>query len=354
MAKNIALLAGAVFLINYSAGFVQAQTKTSENVKKTEQSNPDSLKEKFSYSKELLDLEKQAGFDVRESHYKTLDSLIKKAAGYVHLGRSNDAKKDAVENLVTIDALFKNNKNAIDNKNLLLSDALNSKNFNSFHYLVLYLDVASRKNLPLTPMKAGENIFVKYNFENSSYLNWETSFGIEQKDEVYKKLLKNSETQEIKEIAKDELLAMEDRNIGESFNEDKEYKKAIEYFERASILNSEDFKSYKYQGDSWLALNNFNKAVENYNLAIGLNSQFAEAYVARANLYYKEKSFGWALKDYSKAIELGYQTPEIYKIRAELLIKLDENKGDIWSERKIPEQAQKDYLKILEMMQMGK
>ena len=109
-----------------------------------------------------------------------------------------------------------------------------------------------------------ENIFVKYNFENSSYLNWETSFGIEQKDEVYKKLLKNSEVQEIKEISKDEILAMEYRNIGKSFNENKEYKKAIEYFEKVATLNSEDFKSYKYQGDSWLGLNNFNKAVENY------------------------------------------------------------------------------------------
>ena len=348
--KKVLIVAGMLYSLNNN--FAAAQIKNSEPIEKI---SADSTIKKFSYAKEMLDMEKQAGFNVQESHYKTLDSLIKKTAGQVHLSENpNDAKKDAVRNLSTLDALFKNNKNAIDNKNLLLSDALNSKNFNSIHYLVLYLDVASRKNLSLIPMKAGENIFVKYNFENSSYLNWETSFGIEQKDEVYKKLLKNSEVQEIKEISKDEILAIEYRNIGKSFNENKEYKKAIEYFEKVATLNSEDFKSYKYQGDSWLGLNNFNKAVENYALAIGLNSQFAEAYVARANLYYKEKSFGWALKDYSKAIELGYQTPEIYKIRAELLIKLDESKGDIWSERKIPEQAQKDYLKILEMMQMGK
>ncbi len=343
------LLATSIFYsLNSSDKLLIAQTSEL----KLDLAKTDTIKyKKFPYAQELLDLEKQAGFNVQPSHYQTLDSLVNEVGKYIHLGGvAEDSKRaQALNNLENIDiTLKKDNFFYKENSDLLFYEALKTKNFNSFHFLTLYLEVASKKNLPIVPMKAGEHFFAEYSLDSSNSFNWETAFGVEQSEKLYKKSIKNNK--EIKNLTKDEFLSREYRDLGVSLNKNNQYEKSIECFNKAIEINSVDPIAYKYLGDSYDIIGDYNNALENYDMAINLDPSFTQAYLSRGNVFYKNNKLEKALGDYNKAIDLNPENPEFYKNRGDVYSLLYKKTGNIWDRERKPKQAQEDYEKALELM----
>ena len=309
------------------------------------------IKEKPHYAQELLDLEKEAGFNVQSSHYQILDSLVNNIGKYVHTGGiGNDSKRtQALNNLESIDLTLKKEGFIYkSNSELLFYESLKTKNFNSFHFLALYLEVASKKNLPIISMEAGEHFFAQYILDSLNYINWETIFGVKQSENLYKKLLKDSK--EINILTKDEFLSREYRSIGFYLNKNKQFKKSIGYLSKAIEINSIDPLTYKYLGDSYSALGDYDDALENYSMAINLNESFLEAYNSRAEIFYKTNKLQDALKDYNKAIELNPKNPEFYKNRGDIHFLLYKKNENVWDKKQNSPQAEKDYEKSLELI----
>ena len=344
--KKLVIALSMLYSLNSINNFVIAQ------IKKNSISVTDTIiKEKPRYAKELLDLEKQAGANVQLSHYQTLDSLVNELGKYVHIGGTDkDSKKiQAINNFESIDlAIKKGNFNYKENAELLFSEALKTKNLNSFHFLALYLEVASKKNLPIIPMKTGEHFFAGYSLDSLNSLNWETTFGIEQPKELYKKIIKNGK--EIKDLTQDEFLSREYQDIGVYLNKNKQFKKSVEYLNKAIEINSADPKLYNFLGDSYSALGDYNNTLENYDMAINLEPKFTQAYVNRGNFFYKNNRLEKALEDYNKAIELSPENPEFYKIRGDIYSLLYKKTGDVWNGERKPKQAQENYKKALELI----
>jgi len=348
--KKVLIAAGMLYSLNND--LATAQIKNVESPKKFEQisSTDSTIKEEFHYALELLDLEKQAGFNVRSSDYKTLDSIVNGLGRYVLFGGADEKYKrmQAINNLKNIDlTLKKNNFRYKDNPGFLFSDALKTKNLNSFHFLVLYLEVASKKNFQIIPMKIGEHFFAKYALDSLNFINWETLFGIEKSESLYKKLAKNKE---IKPLSRDEFLSRGYRAIGFSLNKNKQFKESIEYLNKAIEIDSLDPIAYKFLGDSYNALGDDNNSLENYSMAISLNESFLDAYKARAEIFYKKKNFQKAFEDYDKAIKLSSENPEFYKNRGDVYSLLHQKTENIWKEKKEPKQTREDYEKALELI----
>lgn len=297
--------------------------------------------EKYDFAKELLDLEKQAGFNVQPSHYRTLDSLINEIGKYMRSGGvAEDSKKtQALNNLENI-AMFLRGQNYIytDDSGLLFHEALKTKKPNSFHYLMFYLQIASQKNLPLVPVKAGNHFLASWYLDKSNYFNWEVISGIEKENKFYKKSIKKT-IKELREINKESFLAHSYKSIGIALNEKKQYQEAIDYFDKSMIANMTDPETHYHQGNSWFGVENYVKAIDDYEMAIHLDRNFIQAYKGRGDSWYKLGNLDKALKDYNTAIKLNPNNPALYQIR-----------GDIFAKRKKSEQAKKDYDKALELI----
>lgn len=351
--KKLLVALSTVYSLNSFSNFATAQIKKSPvevSVKDTTKTQKEKI-EKFYYAKELLDLEKQAGFDVRPSHYQILDSLVNESGGYIHFGGVDEGSKktQVLNNLESIDlTLKKNNFIYDDNTDILFYEALKTKNLNSFHFLVLYLEVASKKNFTIVPIKAGEHFFTGYALDSLNFIKWETTFGVEQSENLYKKLAKNNK--KVKNLTKDEFLSREYRTIGFFLNKDKQFKKSIEYFNKAIEINPIDPLTYKYLGDLYNALGDNNNSLGNYDLAISLDPQFTQAYFSRGNVFCKKNKLEKALNDYNKAIELNQENPEFYKVRGDLYSLIYRKTENIQGEKRTSKQAQEDYNRALELI----
>jgi len=348
--KKLLILSGMLYSLSNNP--VTAQIKNSEE----QITILDSIKkEKVHYAKELLDLEKEAGFNVQLSDYQTLDSIVNKLGKDIFFGGADENYKkiQAINNLKGIDLTLKNSNFSYKNEpELLFCESLKTKNLNSIHFLILYLEVASKKKFQIVPMKIGEHFFARYALDSLNFINWETTFGEEQPGELYKKFIK--ENKEIKPLTENEFLSGEYRAIGFFLNKTKQFKKSIEYFNKAIEIDSTNSRAYKLLGDSYNALGDKNNSLKNYSMAVGLDESFLDAYIARAEIFYKKKNLLEALKDYTKAIELAPENPEFYKIRGDIyrgdIYSPYSKKGDVWDGEKKPKLAQKDYEKALELI----
>lgn len=297
--------------------------------------------EKFNYAEEFLEIEKQAGFNVRTSHYQILDSLVSEIGRYMRFGGvAEDSKKtQALNNLENIAMFFRGQDYIYTNDDyLLFHEALESKRLNSFHYLMFYLKIAAQKNLPMVPVKAGNHFFISWYLDKSNYFNWEVISGTEQEDKFYKKSIKKT-TKELKEINKESFLAHTYKTIGIALNEKKQYLEAIDYLDKSMIAQMTDPETHYHQGNSWFGVEDYVKAIDDYDMAVHLDKNFVQAYKGRGNSWYMMGNFEKSLKDYSTAIKLNPNDPTLYQIR-----------GDIFAKKKKSKQAQEDYQRALELI----
>ncbi|MDP3758807.1 MAG: tetratricopeptide repeat protein, partial [Candidatus Daviesbacteria bacterium] len=329
------------------------------------------------YAREILDLEKEAGFDVLPFHYRTLDSLINeaktgnfcnhspqtskqsfasrsqkrllkrgqmKAKKEVHLDSvAEESKKEqALSNLKNISKIIRMSNFLYSNDpDILFHEALETKKMNSYNCLALYLEIAEKTGLPITAKKSGDHCFIEYELD-SEIFGWEPAFGTEQDEKLYQKLEKNKN---IIQLDKEKFLGIEYRTIGISLYKKEKCGKAMEYIIKSMNANITEARTNKYEGDVYKCLGKDEKALDSYNYAIKFEENFLEAYIARGEMLYKKGKLSETLEDYNKAIELSPDNPELYKTRGDILIKISENKNK--------KKAEQDYEKALELI-LGK
>lgn len=308
------------------------------------------------FTKSFLDMEKEIGFDVRNSDYMRLDSLINSAKRYLLIDPRTQNEKEkifALQNLSSIDMVLFDYGFRHSDENLNFCTALRERKFNSFQYVSFYLDIAEKKNIPIESKKIGNHYFIKYNLNNSAFFYWDAVMGCEQKDSFYKKFTKE-QNNEIKDLDSSHIYSMKYLDKGLTFLKRKKYLESIQSFENSTSFDGFNIYAYKYLGDANRDFKDYARAISDYTLAIGLNPSFSEAYFERAELFLRLKNFKKALEDYNKIIELNPSCPGwVYQIRAKLISRLDETKGSIWDEKKIPKQSEKDYQKALEKILSG-
>ncbi|MFH0866637.1 MAG: tetratricopeptide repeat protein [Bacteroidota bacterium] len=98
-----------------------------------------------------------------------------------------------------------------------------------------------------------------------------------------------------------------------------DFKGAVQDFNKALTLKSDEPKAYYNRGLAFKYLNNNDSALNDYSNAIMLNPEYAEAYLNRGLLYYELKNTKSAILDYNKAIQLNPEFTVAYNNRGRLL-----------------------------------
>lgn len=93
-------------------------------------------------------------------------------------------------------------------------------------------------------------------------------------------------------------------NAGEKSIKEKNYEKAINYFDILIALNKNNYKAYSERGYAKSRLNKLNEAINDFNKAIFINKNFTTAYQYRADIYLQKKEYKNAVNDYEKILKL--------------------------------------------------
>lgn len=93
-------------------------------------------------------------------------------------------------------------------------------------------------------------------------------------------------------------------NRGSSFDDDRDFGRAIADFTAAIALNPKDASAFLLRGNSHDANGDLDKALADYNSAIGLDPHDASGYFNRATVYQAKGDMDRAIADYQKALEI--------------------------------------------------
>lgn len=96
----------------------------------------------------------------------------------------------------------------------------------------------------------------------------------------------------------------------------KEYRQAIEHYDKAIRLNPKNAIAYGNRALAHLYLNEYNEAIEDNNIAVSLDPKYAGAFRNRGYAYAQLGQHQQAIYDYGKATELDPNDAVAYRNRA--------------------------------------
>ena len=101
-------------------------------------------------------------------------------------------------------------------------------------------------------------------------------------------------------------------NIGRLYLKNKQYKKAVEEYEKAIALNLQGIEAYNGIGIAYAMLKRYSDAIEAQQKALALQPDFAEAYAGLGLAYLMQNGVDLALKNYRQAVRLNPQFLEAH------------------------------------------
>ena len=90
---------------------------------------------------------------------------------------------------------------------------------------------------------------------------------------------------------------------------------AIEHFNNAIQLKSDDPRSYRFRGRAYERQREFDNAIKDYSKAIELNPKIAMMYELRARVHETLREFDKAIQDYTTIIDLRPESARPYRFR---------------------------------------
>ncbi|MCT7951095.1 tetratricopeptide repeat protein [Ancylothrix sp. C2] len=129
-----------------------------------------------------------------------------------------------------------------------------------------------------------------------------------------------------------------------------DYKGAIQYFNQALKINSQDSIIYYNRGLAYFKLGKNKEALADLTKAIKINPNYIEALLARGDLYRKLPSYQQAIEEYTKVIEINPENAQAYYNRALTYSERSEKSWSLQDKR----QAQENYQKAAKLFfEMG-
>jgi tetratricopeptide (TPR) repeat protein len=124
------------------------------------------------------------------------------------------------------------------------------------------------------------------------------------------------------------------------YEEQGQYIKALELYNKAIQLNLEYAVAYNNRGLIHLKQNNYAQAIVDFNKAIQLKPHDAITYYNLGLVYHEQKNYSQALIYYNKAIKISPYHSKIYN-----------NRGNIYMEKKDHKNSLSDYNKAIQLDQ---
>jgi len=235
-----------------------------------------------------------------------LNSLINKAVKAVPV-KSFYTTDDAVVTLKAIDGLLKS-EGFTFKSNFLLSTGIKTKKIDCDNYSALYTAIAEVLTIPLVPVYAPNHSFIRFYFDDGSYLNWEPTEGAPRQDSFYIKKLKIAETSikqgvYLKSLNRKEYIGVQCNTIGAALIMQKKYKESVVFLTKSIQLYPVFSSAYHNRGTAMYAMKMLKEALKDLQKASELDPNRANTHNTLGDIYFDLKEHGKALQEYQKSIE---------------------------------------------------
>jgi len=254
---------------------------------------------------EFLDLEKD--FGAGREDYAVIDRLINKSIAVVGT-RKSYSTDEAVQALRSIDSLIRAEGFTFKN-NLLLGKGLELKTIDCDNYAALYIAIAEVLKIPIVPVYAPNHSFIRFCFDDGTYLNWETTQGMPRPDSYYIKSLRIPEESMrsgvyMKILTRREFTAVEYNNIGAYLMSMRKFSDAVPYFSAAIQLYPLFSSAYHNRGTSYYAMKRLGEALADLRKADGMDPSRASTHNTLGDIYFDQKEYDRAVHEYTASIRL--------------------------------------------------
>lgn len=115
--------------------------------------------------------------------------------------------------------------------------------------------------------------------------------------------------------------------LGEIYLIQKEFRKAMEFYNLAIEGDSSNSRAYKGRGKLKAQMEDFHGSVEDFNSAIKYNPKYADAYFNRGLSHYNLKDYNAAITDFSKVISINGKDYQAYVQRGMAKYQVSDTKG---------------------------
>jgi tetratricopeptide (TPR) repeat protein len=254
---------------------------------------------------DFLDLEKT--FGAGTEHYAMIDRLINKSIAAIRT-KKNYTSEDAVQTMRTIDSLLKE-EGFIFKNNFLLGKGIERKAIDCDNYCALYIAIAEVLKIPIIPVYAPGHSFIRFCFDDGTYINWETTQGKTQPDSYYIKTLRIPEESMrrgvyMKSLTRKEFIAVEYNNIGAYLMSMGKFGDAIPYFNAAIQLHPVFSSAYHNRGTSCYAIKRLKEALPDLLKADSLDPSRPSTHNTLGDIYFDQKEYDKAVHEYAVSIRL--------------------------------------------------
>jgi tetratricopeptide (TPR) repeat protein len=254
---------------------------------------------------EFLDLEKK--FCADRTAYDRLGRLLEKARSAVATKESYTTD-EAIAVLKSIDALLKAEGFSFKN-NLLLCQGLRSGKIDCDNYSALYTAIAETVKIPVIPVYAPNHSFIRFFFDDGSYVNWEPIKGASLPDSYYKKTLGIAEKSlqkgvYLRSLSRKEFIGVEYNNIGAYLMTQKKFGDAAAYFSMAIRLYPAFSSAHHNRGTALYATAKLDDALADLLMAADLDPLRPETQNTLGDVYFDLKQYDRAVEWYKASIGL--------------------------------------------------
>ena len=126
---------------------------------------------------------------------------------------------------------------------------------------------------------------------------------------------------------------------GLTYQNRRNYEKAVEHYTEALNLNPQLVDAYNNRGNTYLNKKSLvGCAIEDYTRAIDLKPDYATAYYNRGTAYYNQNEYNRAIEDFNAAIDLNPNFVEAYH-----------NRGTAYTDKDEVNRAVEDFNKTIEL-----
>ncbi|MFH0976622.1 MAG: tetratricopeptide repeat protein [Spirochaetota bacterium] len=254
---------------------------------------------------DFLDLEKP--FGAGTAHEEYIIKLINKAASKITV-KNNYSTEEAVRTMGIIHSLLKE-EGFVFKQNLLLNTGIDKKIIDCDNYSAFYTAISEVLHLPVIPVYAPNHSFVRFNFNDGSYINWEPLEGKSYPDAYYVKKLNIAEKSikqgvYLKSLSRKEFIGVEYNNIGAYLMSMKKFGDAIPYFDEAVKLYPQFSSAYHNRGTSFYALKQIDKAFADLTYADKLDPTQSSTQNTLGDICFDRKEYMKAFDHYVESIKL--------------------------------------------------
>jgi len=279
---------------------------------------------------EILVMEDKSGIGIGPVGEKALNQLIDYILARVP-AKENYTATEAERLLQAVGNAIKEYGISYSKDVTVFGNALQRREFNCYEYTFTYLTVGNNLNLPLSAAIAPRHVFIIWN-DSQNEIWWETTGNFKSSKQYYTEEF-NLTPQIISDCSF--LTALDSvklqgfiyQRLGLRFNDTKNFKRAIEYYNKAAQHYPNDPTTYTNRSASKAETGDHQGAIADAEQAIRLNPNYAKAYYNRGLSNNNLDNYAGAMDDFNTAIRLDPQLAEAYGAKGDLKMFQDNYEG---------------------------